>query len=174
MGFYNKDDESMRILLQESDYAFSIMVNEGGTTNTDFADFTSNNFIRSFRHIMQKPDLSRAQLASMLRTAEKRKNRRDNDVNWSDFMAKTVKNSSNSNTQTVQISLSSSCAFDFGDFGGGAQGGDDIVQMACVRDINVNIHVPKIGRSVCDFEVGYIAPIAGHYIRKRAKRAGFV
>lgn len=97
MTFYKKDDETMKILLQESDYAFSIMVENGGTTNTDFADFTSNNFIRSFRHIMQKPDLSRAQLASMLRMAEKRKTRRDNDANWSDFMAKTMSESANSN-----------------------------------------------------------------------------
>ena len=102
MTFFNEDDENMKILLQESDYAFSIMVNGGGTTNTDFADFASNNFIRSFRHIMQKPDLSRAQLASMLRTAEKRKSRRDNDVNWPDFMAKTIKSSANSNTNTAR------------------------------------------------------------------------
>ena len=94
---FNEEDENMKILLQESDYAFSIMVENGGTTNTDFADFTSNNFIRSFRHIMQKPDLSRAQLASMLRVAEKRKSRRDNDLNWSDFMARTVQNSANAN-----------------------------------------------------------------------------
>ena len=36
---------------------------------------------------MQKPDLSRAQLASMLRAAERRKKRRDNDENWADFMS---------------------------------------------------------------------------------------
>lgn len=97
MQFDKKDDENMRILLQESDYAFSIMVGNGGTTNTDFAEYASDNFIRSFRHIMQKPDLSRAQLASMLRMAERRRKRRDNDVNWADFMTQTMKNHANSN-----------------------------------------------------------------------------
>jgi CBS-domain-containing membrane protein len=100
MAFYKKDNQ-MKILLQESDYAFSIMVENGGATQTDFAEFTSNNFIRSFRHIMQKPDLSRAQLASMLRNAERRKRRRDNDMNWADFMSQTVHNTANSNISTI-------------------------------------------------------------------------
>lgn len=101
MTAYNESDDAMKILLQESDYAFSIMMENGGSANTDFADFTSTNFIRSFRHIMQKPDLSRAQLAAMLRVAEKRKNRRDNDMNWATFMAKTVSNQANSNTNPL-------------------------------------------------------------------------
>ncbi|GEM_PF-1404399 len=85
--FYESDENNMKVLLKESDFAFSILMDTGGTANSDFAEYTSDNFIRSFRHIMQKPDLSRAQLASMLRAAERRKKRRDNDENWADFMS---------------------------------------------------------------------------------------
>lgn len=97
MSFYNESEDDMRVLLQESDYAFSILVNTGDHMNTDFAGYTSNNFIRSFRHVLQKPDLSRAQLASMLRAAERRKGRRDNDGNWASFMAKNISDHANSN-----------------------------------------------------------------------------
>ena len=71
----------------------------GGAPNSDYADYTSENFIKSFRHVMQKPDLSRAQLASMLRAAERRKKRRDNDDNWADFMSGVIaRGGCNSNT----------------------------------------------------------------------------
>ena len=94
---FNTRDDQMRILLKESDFAFSIMMDSGGVSNSDYADYTSENFIRSFRHIMQKPDLSRAQLASMLRSAERRKKRRDNDKNWADFMSGVMTGGANSN-----------------------------------------------------------------------------
>ena len=101
MTEFTKDYEDMKILLQESDYAFSVTMQTGGSANSDFADYASNNFIRSFRHVMQKPDLSRAQLASMLRNAERRKNRRDNDESWADFMAKVITTNANSNNCDV-------------------------------------------------------------------------
>lgn len=92
-----KETNTMKILLAESDFAFSIMNEAGGNTNSDYADYTSNHFINAFRHVMQKPDLSRIQLASMLRRAERRKNRRNNDESWADFMAKTMVKGANSN-----------------------------------------------------------------------------
>lgn len=92
--------ESMKILLNESSFAFTITM-ESGSSNTDYADYTSNNFISGFRHVLQKPDLSRAQLASMLRAAERRQNRRDNDFQWADTMAKTISKGANSNLRTV-------------------------------------------------------------------------
>jgi hypothetical protein len=97
MDFIQGLEANMKIILQESDYAFSIMTDSGGSNNTDYADFTSNNFIKSFRHILQKPDLSRAQLASMLRQAERRKNRRDNDDKWADKIAAVVSGNANNN-----------------------------------------------------------------------------
>ena len=97
MTHKTESSETMKILMNESDTAFSILMGSGGVTNTDFADFTSNNFISSFRHVLQKPDLSRAQLASMLRNAERRKKRRDNDTNWPSFMAGVVASGANSN-----------------------------------------------------------------------------
>lgn len=90
--------ENMKILLKESEFAFSITMEHGGVPNIDYADYTASNFIRSFRHIMQKPDLSRAQLASMLRTAERRRKRRDNDENWAEFMSQVIAQSANANT----------------------------------------------------------------------------
>jgi hypothetical protein len=99
MAYYYKGDEGMKILLKESNYAFSILMEGGGSNNTDFSDYTSNNFIKSFRHVMQKPDLSRAQLASMLRAAERRHHTRDNDENWADFMAGKVQSCANSNAR---------------------------------------------------------------------------
>ena len=96
------ESQKMKILLKESDYAFSILMETGGSANTDYADYTSGNFIRSFRHIMQKPDLSRAQLASMLRAAERRKKRRDTDIKWADFMAGTLNKHANTN-MTAQL-----------------------------------------------------------------------
>ena len=87
----------MKILLKESNYAFSILIETGGSTNTDYADYTSDNFITSFRHVMQQPDLSRAQLASMLRAAERRRHARDNDENWADFMAHKIHDCANMN-----------------------------------------------------------------------------
>jgi hypothetical protein len=92
--------ETMKILLQESDYAFSITMQAGGNANTDFADYTSNHFIRSFRHILQKPDLSRAQLASMLRQAERQKRQQTlNNPNdsWADLVTGLVSQNANTN-----------------------------------------------------------------------------
>lgn len=98
---FEKSFENMKILLNESAYAFTITMETGGTNNTDYADYTSNNFISGFRHVLQKPDLSRAQLASMLRAAERRKNRRDNDDKWMDMMAKTISNGANNNLKNI-------------------------------------------------------------------------
>ena len=98
MGQLHKGEHTMRVLLKESNYAFSILVESGGSNNTDYADYTSNNFIKSFRHVMQKPDLSRAQLASMLRAAERRHHTRDNDDNWADFIASRVNICANNNS----------------------------------------------------------------------------
>ena len=91
----------MKILLEESDMAFTITMETGGANNTDFADYTSNNFIKGFRHVLQKPDLSRAQLASMLRAAERRRKHRDNDDQWSKTMASMISNGANSNLDSV-------------------------------------------------------------------------
>jgi hypothetical protein len=96
-----KDIDTVKILLEESCFAFTITMETGGTNNTDYADYTSNNFIKCFRHVLQKPDLSRAQLASMLRAAERRKNRHDNDDQWSKTMAFMISSGANSNLETV-------------------------------------------------------------------------
>jgi len=50
---------------------------------------------------LQKPDLSRAQLASMLRAAERRRKHRDNDDQWSKTMASMISNGANSNLDSV-------------------------------------------------------------------------
>lgn len=98
MAVLDKDNEIMRILLKESDYAFTITMQSGGATNSDYADYTSNNFINGFRHIMQKPDLSRAQLASMLRSAERtRKKENATSDDWANTMAVIMANSANGN-----------------------------------------------------------------------------
>lgn len=97
-----ESDDNMKMLLNESDFAFSILMDSGGSANSDYADYTSDNFIKSFRHILQKPDLSRAQLASMLRAAERRKKRRDNDDQWADFMTHVIINGgSNNNSNNI-------------------------------------------------------------------------
>jgi hypothetical protein len=97
MASLDKETEEMRVILKESDMAFSILMESGGVSNVDFAQYTSDFFIRSFRHVMQQPDLSRAQLASMIRNAEHRKRRRNNDENWANFMAHVISNQSNNN-----------------------------------------------------------------------------
>lgn len=101
MTTYIESTNSMKIILSESSYAFSILMENGGSTNTDFAEYTSSNFIRSIRQVMQKPDLSRAQLASMLRAVERRKRVRDNDDNWASFMASRMASYANSNGETT-------------------------------------------------------------------------
>ena len=90
--------EHMKLMLQESDMAFTITMETGGANNTDFADYTSNHFISGFRHVMQKPDLSRAQLASMLRAAERRRKRQEKtSERWADTIAAIISKKSNSN-----------------------------------------------------------------------------
>lgn len=91
------ENDKMRIVLDESDYAYQIMMNMGGSHNIDYAQYTSENFIQSFRHILQKPDLSRAQLSSMLRQAERRRMRRSDDLKWPDFMAGMMRKQANTN-----------------------------------------------------------------------------
>ncbi len=93
--------KNMKMMLQESNMAFTITMETGGTNNTDFADYTSNNFINGFRHVMQKPDLSRAQLASMLRAAERRRKTRDNDELWANTLAIKISKGANSNLQEI-------------------------------------------------------------------------
>jgi len=101
MAHYFKDQDTMKILLEESDMAFTITMETGGANNTDFADYTSNNFIKGFRHVLQKPDLSRAQLASMLRQAERRRRKHNTDDKWSKTMASMIANGANSNLESV-------------------------------------------------------------------------
>lgn len=101
MTTYYERNDAMKIMLKDSDYAFSITMQSGGANNTDFADYTSHNFISGFRHILQKPDLSRAQLASMLRAAERRRKSRDNDHKWADTMAAAIASSANNNLEMV-------------------------------------------------------------------------
>lgn len=102
MAKFLKDIENMKLMLQESDMAFTITMEMGGTQNTDFADFTSHHFIHNFRHVMQKPDLSRAQLASMLRAAERRRKKRGNDDLWADTMASMIAKGANSNLEEMR------------------------------------------------------------------------
>lgn len=97
---YPKDMNDMKILLKETDYAFSILMDGGGASNTDYADFTSNHFIKSFRHVLQRPDLSRDQLASMLRIAEKRRRHRDNGDQWGDVIQSMIAQGANTNNNT--------------------------------------------------------------------------
>jgi len=101
MGQIDKENSFMKIMLQESNYAFTITMQTGGANNTDFAEYTSNNFIKGFRHVLQKPDLSRAQLASMLRAAERRRRHRDNDDHWASTMANVIAHSANSNMNNI-------------------------------------------------------------------------
>jgi len=100
---YPKDINDMKILLKETDYAFSILMESGGMSNTDYADFTSNHFITSFRHVLQRPDLSRDQLASMLRIAEKRRRHRDKDDSWADVMESMIAQGANMNHNIAGI-----------------------------------------------------------------------
>jgi hypothetical protein len=101
MANYNDTNrtEDMKVILKESNYAFSILMENGGSNNIDFADYTSHNFIQSIRQVMQKPDLSRTQLATMLRTIERRKITRDNDNNWASFMANRLQQGSANNNK---------------------------------------------------------------------------
>ena len=101
MAHYFEDQDTMKILLEESDMAFTITMETGGANNTDFADYTSNNFIKGFRHVLQKPDLSRAQLASMLRQAERRRRKQNTDEKWSKTMASMIASGSNSNLESM-------------------------------------------------------------------------
>lgn len=101
MGQMDKDNEFMRIMLKESDYAFTITMQTGGANNTDFADYTSNNFIKGFRHVLQKPDLSRAQLASMLRAAERHRKGLGTDDKWEKTMATIITNGANNNHHDI-------------------------------------------------------------------------
>ena len=97
-----RENMTMKFLLEETNYAFKITMDGGGSSNSDYADYTSNNFINGFRHVLQKPDLSRAQLASMLREAERRQNKKSHkEVNWAETMAKTISQSSNSNFHDI-------------------------------------------------------------------------
>lgn len=101
MVHYLKEQKNMKILLEESTLAFTITMETGGGNNTDFADYTSNNFIKCFRNALQRPNLSRAQLASMLRTAERRRKHRDNDDQWSTTMAYMIAKGANNNLESV-------------------------------------------------------------------------
>ena len=102
--YYIQKDDAMRILLKESDVAFSIMMEAGGNMNTDYADFTANHFIKSFRHVMQKPDLSRMQLASMLRAAHRRRRQMRKtkpEDSWSLVMSQLMTKGANSNSAQI-------------------------------------------------------------------------
>lgn len=99
---HKETEDVMKLLLQESQYTFNILMETGGNTNSDFADYTSNNFIRSFRHILQKPDLSRAQLASMLRQAERQRREKRvsrDDTQWAQLLSALITQNANSNAQ---------------------------------------------------------------------------
>lgn len=92
--------DSVKILLQESDVAFSIVMESGGVVNTDYADFTADHFLKSFRHILQKPDLSRVQLASILRAAKYNQSKAAKtkpEQNWALVMDNLLVNGANSN-----------------------------------------------------------------------------
>lgn len=90
-------NKKVELLLEETDTAFGIIMNQG--VRRDMAANPAYNFMRSFRQLLQKPDLSKAQLSSWLRTAERRKTpRKREDVRrLGAFMQEYVLSNANSN-----------------------------------------------------------------------------
>jgi hypothetical protein len=79
----------MKILFQENGPAYNILLN-----GDEGVSYNHGSFIKSFRHILQKPELSRAQLASMLRNARIKDSASGRNVSIID---KLVTNCSNNN-----------------------------------------------------------------------------
>ncbi len=97
-------NNKIRLLVEETNTTFGIIM--GGQTaansdNTDHESAAAYSFIRTFRQILQKPDLSKAQLVSWLRKAQggkdTRKVRHADRVLWRKFMAGYVTSNANSN-----------------------------------------------------------------------------
>jgi hypothetical protein len=91
----------MKILMNGKEPAFSILLGLNKTQANGQNHSSPSDFISSFRHILQKPDLSRAQLASMLRNAERYKKNSGEKVNWASLMKGVMASGANSNENQV-------------------------------------------------------------------------
>jgi len=91
----------MHVTLNKNDVTYQIMMSMGKSDHIDYAQMTSGNFMQSFRHILQKPDLSRAQLSSMLRGIERHRQNPRINLQWPSFIADMLQKQANSNIYTA-------------------------------------------------------------------------
>ncbi len=91
-------NRKIQMLLQETDTAFTMLMDSGEQSNADYADFTAKTHLGSFRSALQNPELSQVQLAAMLRRAQQgQQSRKSQHTYWSAFMASYVSRNANSN-----------------------------------------------------------------------------
>lgn len=91
-------NRKIQLLLQETDMTFNMVIDAGGHPNMDYADYTASTRIDCFRSALQNPDLSRAQLASVMRRSLRgQQSRKAQETYWSAFMASYISRNANGN-----------------------------------------------------------------------------
>ena len=88
-------NKKVQLRLGKTDTAFDIIMQRGRVAEKNAA----YDFMRSFRQLLQKPDLSKAQLRSWLNTSERRKapRVREEARRWDVFMREYVTSNANCN-----------------------------------------------------------------------------
>lgn len=92
------NNKHIEIILKETRTEFDLMTSAGENPNMDYAAYAADFSIHSFRSALQNPELSRRKLASILRRAyNKKQKKRGNRDYWNIYMAKTIRKIANSN-----------------------------------------------------------------------------
>ncbi len=92
----------IQMLLQETETTFNLMVEAGGHPNMDYAGYTAQTRIHCFRTALQRPELSRMELAAILRRAlGKQRSAKSQKTYWSAFMANYLSLSANNNNNDI-------------------------------------------------------------------------
>ena len=89
---YTMMNTQVQMLMQQTETAIAVMMERGA----DAAELQS---LKRFRSALQNPDLSRAQLAALLRRAARRQDsEKSQKTYWSAFMTQYVTRNANCNT----------------------------------------------------------------------------
>jgi hypothetical protein len=88
---------NIRTVLEETNTAYSTVVDSSGAPNMDYAGYCCHAFLNRFRQSLDNPDLSAERLESLLRRAARKYASDSPETNWTYVMARYISRHANAN-----------------------------------------------------------------------------
>lgn len=89
---------NVRSEIENTNTVYSMVVDSGGVTNTDFAGYAVHVALNRFQQALENPNLSAERLESLMRKVARKYNSDQPDARWSRVMARYIARHANANT----------------------------------------------------------------------------